>query len=454
MASKTAITFAAALLLLCGPATDLARGQAVAPTEQPKPPTPQPQKYTLRWKFQPGEIIKVEQKFDTQYLMRKESLLLEYKYYWVVRAVEKSGDAKIGIVFEDLSISDRKNERNYQASAEDKSNVDNQRNERSPLIYEARTLLQSEVELLVTPDGGTGILRGAASLPNIRMFTPGDLPGLPERSVAVGESWRVPVGIQAISGEATSTLAKVEEVEGRQIALIETVVNWGQMAQQYQHDLMVQVEPSKVVARFDIEAGKFLEEENGMKMKVLAPQKPGQSKSDPPKTVETVSMEIERRLSAALAAPSSRPMNGEYVLAFAQDQFKSVVLAGERMLKPTDPPLTTREMMNVHFYHDWEDSDGDNSPMSWELKDINRRFTADETIRCLITMLGMENRRVRMDIVDGFGNELHSNAIPIKSGPASFAGSETELPEGIYFYEFFIDNQFELRVPVHVVPGK
>ena len=454
MLGRKTLSVTSLSILLFGFAAALAFAQETAESKRAALQESGAEKYSLRWKFEPGEVIKVNQKFDTHYGVQKQSLLREYEYDWIVRGIDAVGRARIGIVFEDLKIIDSEYQHAFTATKDEESQDFNKRDQRNPLIYETRALFNSEVELLVSPDGGTEILSGAESLPNIRMFTPGDLIALPEHPVAVGESWKTRVGVDALVGEAICTLRSVENVTGRRIAKIESEVNWEPMSKQPVQGVRVKFEPAKVAARFDIDAGKYLEEENGTKMRLLAPQNSAKSTSDPPKTVETISIDVTRNMSDAIAAPNGRPMSGEYMLALDDNQFKSLVMAGVKVRKPSAPSLTTTEMLNVHFYHDWKDSDGDKSPMFWELIDVNRLFTNEEHVRCLITMFGMEKRRMRMDVVDASGAELHSRNIPIKAGPGTFAVRELKLPAGIYFFEFFVDNQFELRVPVRVVASK
>ncbi len=428
--------------------------QTVAPVEKSAAIQPTTEKYRLRWKFEPGEVIKVEQKLQTKYETLNQEMLQEYKYCWIVREVDESGLAKLSLVFQDVNVTEGEKEKAFRAASERNTDDFNKPERRSPLIYEARTLFNSEVELVVTPNGGTGVVNGAASLPNIRMFTPGDLPALPENSVAIGESWRFPVAIDAVSGEATCTISSVEEVKGHRIAKIECNVLWGQMSKQYQQVAQVKIEPSKIISRFDIDSGKFIEEENGMKMRLMEPQGRGTPKSQPEKIVESISIDQERHLAELSTTPYAKSMSGEYMFAFANGQFMTLVSAGLKMRKQSDPQITTSEMLTINFFHDWEDSDGDKSLAEWELKEVNRRFTTDEDVRFLITAVGMEKRKMRFDLLNAFGEELHSGAIPIKAGPGYLAVREMRLPEGIYFFEFFIDGKFEVRVPVHVIAGK
>jgi|GEM_PF-3866933 hypothetical protein len=411
------------------------------------------EKYTLKWKFEPGEVIKVQQSIRTVYDSRNESTLQEFKYYWLVREVDVNGRASLTLVFEDATFSKSNTQTAFRAAIDEKSQQINQPNQREATIYQARTLQNSEVELVVEPNGGTEIVSGAESLPTIRSFTPGDLPGLPDRPVAIGESWKLPVGFELARGEAICTLSGIDVVDGRKIANIDCVVHWGQSVQAYQQAVNVKLEPSKIASRFDIDAGKFVKEDNGIKMTVLAPLKSGKDKLEPSKKIETLSLEMERRLADVHSAPGPKSKGGEYVLALINGDFEVVMLAGVPMRKKSDPALETSEMLHINFYHDWKDTDGDNLPAPWDLQGVNRQFKTDEKVHVLTTFLGMEKRRMRLDIVDAFGFQTYSGAIPIKSGTGSFAVREAQLPEGIYFFEFFIDNRFQLRVPVRVVSG-
>ena len=411
------------------------------------------EKFNLRWKFSSGEVIRVEHRVVKRFARTVGTNHVEhtYNYSWIVDEVTNEGTAKIKLRFEEIAFMHGDSPIGFHTSSDHPT--DFRHGDDSDLMkYQARAMANAEISFEVLPHGGTRDIYGAESISDARSFTPGDLPGLPDHPVAIGDSWKLPIQAGAMKGESICKLTSIDRVSEHRIAKIECVANWQSNLPFVWNELRVQLEPTKSVSHFDIDAGRFLEEEQKSVLHVTASRRFRTEKRSESIANELTNVAITqlRRIAIDNNPTDPVPQSGSYLLVYKDGRFEEFVVAGAKVRQPTDSALSVEGLFEVDFFHSWEDEDQDRQPNPEELNGINTRFIDHEDIRFLVTMLGMQDRRLHLELLDANGSEVAKNVIPIRPGPGAIALREVRLPAGIYFFEFFVDEKFILRVPVQV----
>ncbi|MEM9351645.1 MAG: hypothetical protein AAGA92_01400 [Planctomycetota bacterium] len=257
----------AAALILCGTLTVVCESHAESPNRKGA------KKYSLRYKFQSGEVLRYKVKHAANIRSNIDGTSQEVETRsesvkaWKVTDVLPSGEIQFVHLVESVKMSNRtpgKGETSYDSTAD----------EEPPKGYEtaARAIGIPLSVLKISPSGD--ILDREEKHP--QPPTSDDLPitlELPGKPIAVGEKWTTTYEIEAERKGGTKT-----EVRTRRLCRLKSVSR-GVAAIEVKYDVLTPISPyieaqlvqrlTKGLVRFDIEAGRFISQRQDVDKNIL-----------------------------------------------------------------------------------------------------------------------------------------------------------------------------------------
>ena len=394
------------------------------------------------WKFSKGQVfrnsLQIDESIETHIAggqtvdVPKQRATRIFDYRWRVEDVDQDGTATIHVTFDRVRINSEYQRFEFDSGRD--SPLASNALGREPLLYSQRGIKHSHFVIKVDPRGGVLDVWGAHSVPDFMQFTPGDLPPLPRRAVKIGETWQTAMDGR-VDSDAPMGQCRITEVlneEGQRVVRIE-----GGRTMRPPDALPGVPFQIETKSRFDLKHGRFLDERF---VSIARVRNPGGHEF-------TITISASRQLEIIKQPSVTSAKTGEYLFVIEDDSPRAVVVGGVRKQPPTGP---INKLMSIQFFRHWIDANHDNAPDLDELEGISTRFLKGESARFAIYFLGLEDASVRFELVDSQGRMLLKNSIPIKGADAYAFREMPDLAAGVYFCEFFVDDQHLVRVPIQV----
>ena len=402
----------------------------------------------LRWQFRVGQVFHIEERVTENFLHpkgRKHRNTKEYEYTWTVRDVNEKGFAEIAVNFTRVKWQlevPRKLE--FDSLEDNPTSKPTESPELRNLAFSARSLTNAELVCMVGPRGKIALLKGGESVFGPMQFTPGDWPALPEKRVSLNDNWRVPVGFAteriAIGGTANYRIEDIATIESRRLVWIKGKVKTTSIKNDPALGAGTKIRPTTFSALFDNSAGRF--DESQLETSVRAEVSPNRFAD-----AETVG---SRRIIKVEKDREQALQNGRYLVTFKQGKPTFVYIAGVIQVIP-ESEMEVGQILEVDFFHDWKDINNDQISFFDELIGVNNRFDVNEKVNINFTIIGLASDNLRFEILDATGTKMADQSVGIR-GPAAYAVRNIGgLRAGMYFFTFYLNDEYLMRVPIQVV---
>lgn len=426
----------AATIVLHGNAVRVAFGQVPFP----RPPIDATE-IMPQWKFTAGDNLGVEIQsrenvVDDQGNAFKNERIFQLR--WTVEAVDATGNARIVARFDRIQIHHQKPRLEYD-SLNDSPLLGAVRDRQdNAQVYHYRAMANCVFYFDVNPRGGVGRFSGAESMLVPILYTPGDMVALPDHPIKVGDTWSVATASSGenffIKGRSTYRLASLERHNGQVHCRID---GKGSISERAGLTASGAADSVSVESHFDLTAGRVASEKIVAQAKVeVAPGK-----------LYSLASETTRRTFSLEKQVEQVPRPGLYSLDFDQGAARPVVLGGVRA-RDDDEPIT--KFLVIVMFHKWSDDNKDRQPDIEEFTDIHTRFASAEPANFVVYAIGLPDAKIQFEVVDANGVSFVKNDLPVQGRSAYILRSVRGLEPGVYFFEFFVDGQHLVRIPVQV----
>ena len=408
---------------------------AVAEQVERQQEIPVSDKTLLRWRFTPGDSIRLNSRSTEAILNGQvenmDELVCDYR--WLVESVDKERAATIRVIIDRVRFRDDHLPLRYDSQSEDPTVEVAYGTETKALVYQLRALSNVEFQVVVNPRGGVIQTAGTECVIAPRAYTPGDWPALPEEPVQVGDSWSVKLENEE------STISP----DSANYAVLKCVPKgdhsiWHIKGESRNRDADLGDRAVSIVSlsQFDAENGAFVSEE--LETRIPVQFQPGEH--------STIVLKSTRQIVRHEREVVSETNTGEFAFAVENGKPQPLIVAGEPVQGPHQPQRT----LLLQFYHEWSDDDENEAPAPGELKDLTTRFAAGTPVNFAIFASQLENEALSVTVLDAGGQKVLEGELPIKGESAWIRRSLPNLDPGIYFFKFSMNDEHLVRVPVQV----
>ena len=403
----------------------------------------------LRWNFQVGDMFRIREKactLLTDEMHNRYRNETQWVYVWQVADVAPDGSATLTVTPERVTIHSQLPLVEFDSEADDPTVALVESEPWRGQLFEARAWTHAEFQCEVTAEGRVLRIWGAIPHSETRTptsFTPGDFVTLPGSVMQGGDSWQIEVnGENRVTPEGAGIyrLTECKRHSGQPVWHIEgTVESPDQLGGPIRQSAFG---PTISVSHFDVVAGRFLDQVTVTSGQVqIAPHE-----------AMTVRVGTMRQLTPMPEPRDVQPRNGEYVFVGQGDVFRPVQLAGTPVDDTKLEPLSGQQELRIVFHHGLDDLQPATDELT-QLKNVTNRFSELEPVRAVLTKTGTDECQVRVDVRDSQGQHVSTYDLPVTAGARRIARLQTErLAAGVYFFEWYVNERYLVRVPVLVFP--
>ena len=405
----------------------------------------EPDQVELRWHFEPGDLFHwqitvYETITDDQGKQHKNERV--YDYTWFVESVDSFGDAIIEVTFDRIQHRGQWPDFEFDTREDDPFTTLAGDSDAIELIYRLRATKASQMTFSVTSRGGAASeLVGGECVPGPAIYTPMDLPALPESEVRVGEAWAMKTELKAndseIRGQAEYRVTRTAQVNGYLMCYLEGANKTASSLGVLEPLSNLQVTSTSC---FNAGLGQFESESTQSEFRV-------EYGTD---QIASVRVNSERRLLRRTKRDETPEESGLFLFGLHGESPKPLIMNGVSVAKPSDLSGVVDKVLLLEFFHRWLDKNQDGTPGPGELSGMNTRFAADERVQFIVDTKGLKNEELFFILISGGGKPLFRNDIAIKGNDWFATRKLPQLEPGIYFFEFALNDRFLVRLPVQV----